>query len=675
MTNIKKYLKNSAIFAGCFFIVIFLAFIVYFQFLQQAPMKSKSILLNDSYDSLTQTMAHGGTISQRLTVEGNISGLGLQINKVSDGLDGRLKIHVEDENGNVLHDGDIGFSRVIPNGYTCFTLDKLASYREPTELKIEIQAVYADENVAPGQMISLRKSTRQHTSFGRLDENGKTASGSLAVLLVTDMLGTSPVKLFLIFALLAAVFCGIIALLCFSFKTKKRFTVFAALFSIGLLYQIILPPFSAPDEFIHYNSAYNLSNKWMGVESDIGGGVLKRECDTQSRFTDYRTTAFTYKYIYENFTQPNTNDEYVFAREEYLQGYNAPRLLSAVSLTFCRAMNFGGVLTAYFVRFVNMLFYSAMMSLAFCLLPIGKKSMLVLSSLPIAIHLGGSYSYDSFLIAISSVLIALCFNCVFSEKKLSRVKLAAVAALCFILAPLKNAYFLLVFLPLLIPSEKFENKKTAYLFKAAVIAVSLAHFGFYNLSLVNSIIKAPAVQETAVRAVNNRDIPRAVSNFTIPYMLTHPVVLTRLLLNTFFEQFTSIFLSSFGGTLGFVALSEVNINVLIVMAFIFLFIFTSISKNEEEKILPVSHRLFLTAIAIATFGILVAGCITWTPMDYTSIWGFQGRYMLPVMICLALAVKGKTVTLSKDITSVVIFSCFALNILTLLNAAIIIFSR
>ena len=197
MTNIKKYLKNSAIFAGCFFIVIFLAFIVYFQFLQQAPMKSKSILLNDSYDSLTQTMAHGGTISQRLTVEGNISGLGLQINKVSDGLDGRLKIHVEDENGNVLHDGDIGFSRVIPNGYTCFTLDKPASYQEPTELKIEIQAVYADENVAPGQMVSLRKSTRQHTSFGRLDENGKTASGSLAVLLVTDMLGTSPVKLFL----------------------------------------------------------------------------------------------------------------------------------------------------------------------------------------------------------------------------------------------------------------------------------------------------------------------------------------------------------------------------------------------------------------------------------------------------------------------------------------------
>ena len=690
MTNIKKHLKNTAIFAGCFFTVILLAFVVYFQFLQQVPMKSKNILLNDSYDSLTQAMPHGGTISQRLTVEGNISGLGLQINKVSDTLDGRMKIHVEDENGNVLHDGDIGFSRVIPNAYTCFALDNPASYREPTELKIEIHTVYADENIAPGQMISLRKSARQHDSFGRLTENGKSATGSLAVLLITDMLGTSPIKLFLIFALLAAVFCGGIALLCFSFKAKKELVVFAALFSIGLLYQIILPPFSAPDEFIHYNSAYNLSNKWMGVESDIDGGVLKRECDAQSRFTDYRTTAFTYKYIYENFTRPNTNDNYVFAGEEYLKGYNAPRLLSAVSLTFCRTMNFGGVFTAYFVRFVNMLFYCAMMSLAFCLLPIGKNSMLALSALPIAIHLGGSYSYDSFLIAISSVLTALCFNCILSEKKISRIKMAYVAGLCFILAPLKNAYFLLVLLPLLIPAERFKDKKTAYLFKAAVIVVSAVHFSFYNLSLVKSVISAPAVQETVSRvadsrtssnrAVNSRienirALPRAVSNFTIPYMLAHPVVLIRLLLNTFFEQFTSVFMSLFGGTLGYVALSEVNINVLIVMAFIFIFIFTSISKNEDEKTLPAFQRLFLTAIAIVTFGILVAGCITWTPMDYTSIWGFQGRYMLPVMMCLALAAKAKKIILSKDITSVVIFSCFALNILTLLNAAIIIFSR
>ena len=488
MTNIKKYLKNTSIFAGCFFTVILLAFVVYFQFFQQVPMKSKNILLNDSYDSLTQAMPHGGTISQRLTVEGNISGLGLQINKVSDTLDGRMKIHVEDENGNVLHDGDIGFSRVIPNAYTCFALDNPASYREPTELKIEIHTVYADENIAQGQMISLRKSARQHDSFGRLIENGKTASGSLAILLVTDMLGTSPIKLFLIFALLAAVFCGGIALLCFSFKAKKGLVVFAALFSIGLLYQIILPPFSAPDEFIHYNSAYNLSNKRMGVESDIDGGVLKRECDAQSRFTDYSTTAFTYKYIYENFTRPNTNDNYVFAGEEYLKGYNAPRLLSAVSLTFCRAMNFGGVFTAYFVRFVNMLFYSAMMSLAFCLLPIGKNSMLALSALPIAIHLGGSYSYDSFLIAISSVLTALCFNCILSEKKISRIKMASVAALCFILAPLKNAYFLLVLLPLLIPAERFKDKKAAYLFKAAIIAVSAGSGQTIGLRLDGTVV-------------------------------------------------------------------------------------------------------------------------------------------------------------------------------------------
>lgn len=59
------------------------------------------------------------------------------------------------------------------------------------------------------------------------------------------------------------------------------------------------------------------------------------------------------------------------------------------------------------------------------------------------------------------------------------------------------------------------------------------------------------------------------------------------------------------------------------------------------------YRVLLGAAALGCAALTVAGCIVWTPLRYDTIYGFQGRYLLPVLP-LALLALGPRRVLAVD---------------------------
>ena len=62
---------------------------------------------------------------------------------------------------------------------------------------------------------------------------------------------------------------------------------------IGIMYQLVLPAFSAPDEDTHFASAYRLSNRMMKKqETDAKGYTVMREEDRKGQTYTYGEKEF-----------------------------------------------------------------------------------------------------------------------------------------------------------------------------------------------------------------------------------------------------------------------------------------------------------------------------------------------------------------------------------------------
>ncbi len=692
MKNFKKILKYISAFAIPAVICFVLFGLVWFQYLQEVPSKSQSWLLNDNYDSLSSPLEEGRIFSQDFTIKGPVNGFGLNINRIDNTLDGTLYVQmINNETDEVVMDYRNNFGVINPISYTGFTLDTpLTEYKE-YDLTVKVWAEYLTPQVSAGQMLTLKKSSAVMDGFGQFTENGKDADGSLAMLIIADIVGNQPIKFFWTVAAVCSVMAGVIMLMIVALPKKRVLAVFLTLLTVCSLYRFILPVYSAPDEETHFNTAYNLSNKWLGVENDLYRVVAKRQCDTKSVFTDYQTSVFTYRYMMDHFTDSAEGADHIVYEEcDYLFGYKLPYILSAAGITIGRLLNMGGVATAFLARFMNVIFFCIMMTAAWCAAPFAKMGFVALAMLPITIHAGTSVSYDSFIIAFGFLVTALCLNCMFSKEKLSDKKLILLAVLCVLSAPLKSAYLLIPAFILGIPADKFKSKKYSLIYKFIVLTLAFGHFGFYNMNMVMTTlgITAPAVEVAApvVEAVADAAVavenaipvvavPETVATFTLGYMLSHPGVLLKMVINTFFTYFTYYFETMIGGRLGYLHLAEIEINPMVLIGFVAVVILGFIVHRDELPVLNIWQRLLAIGIFGCTLGILVVGCITWTPMDYNYIWGFQGRYLLPVLPLALLAGQTKHLSYTKNISPFILYSLFSLNVFTLLNAIIVVFAR
>ena len=155
--------------------------------------------------------------------------------------------------------------------------------------------------------------------------------------------------------------------------------------------------------------------------------------------------------------------------------------------------------------------------------------------------------------------------------------------------------------------------------------------------------------------------------FSAGYILTHIPQTVKLIVNTL-EDNTSLYIYQiFGGILGEVILSPVQINWLFVMAVIVIVYLTTVKKDGETLQYKGPRKWWATVVALIVVALFCTACITWTPVNYETVFGIQGRYFIPVLPLLIMALSNENISFKKNIDKILLFALAVVNIMIILD--------
>ncbi len=263
-----------------------------------------------------------------------------------------------------------------------------------------------------------------------------------------------------------------------------------------------------------------------------------------------------------------------------------------------------------------------------------------------------SYSYDSILIDASFVLIALIVSKIVKKNKIKKSEIALMIIIIMIISSLKFVYLPILLLSLYIEPIVFDNKKSAY----ALGTILLSGCVVLGTRLIT-------IQE----AIKSTDV-YSIKTISLGYCINNPIAIFELLWRTL-ERVSSDYLGQMiSSPLGYLDIGIPNI---ILIAFIILFIGSALQSENSEIILKKNiKRMSLLIFFSIGLLIMIALMLSWTPLDATLIQGVQGRYFIPVLPLIGIAMQNRTIVIRKDISSYLILGAMFFNVYTIYFVAL-----
>lgn len=466
-------------------------------------------------------------------------------------------------------------------------------------------------------------------------------------------------------------------------RLETIFAVTAFLFGLGYLWA--LPPLSAPDEVKHYISAYQLSNRMMGLPALSGDGkVYVREEDwfaedSTGEYEPYLATDGALATDEDGadgaktLGQTLTEESYRLIHEKGLSGWEAPRTVSvseqaatgngemagnglalsnhqpvvttpfayltpALGITLARLLGLNSLGLLYLGRFMNLLMYTAVTYLAMRRLPFGKEGLFGVSLLPMTIHLSASYSYDVLILSGIFYFTAHCLYLAYEADRVRPVDVLILAAVMAVVGPCKMVYAAFMGLCLLIPVRKFGGWGKWTLSAACVLGAWVI-----AMALVNSqtVVSYATGTENYISWADE-------AGFSLTMLLHQPVKLFQMFYNTVIWQAEYWHLTMIGAYLGHVDV-VLDVPYLVVMLFTACLLGLTFRKPEDTLRLTGGRRIWIWALCAACAGAtMFSMLLAWTPISSRIICGVQGRYFLPFLPILLLTWKNDIVVLTKN---------------------------
>lgn len=398
----------------------------------------------------------------------------------------------------------------------------------------------------------------------------------------------------------------------------------------GLAWMLLLPPLSAPDEIVHYTTAYRWSDEMLFMDSlDEDGMIRMRAEDAGAPLGALNgQTKENYRAFYDALFKPCEAPGLVSFTYEPMGTGPIPHLPQAAGITLGRILHLGWAGTMLLGRLGNLLFFAACMYQAIKRAPFGKMIFFTAAMLPMSLELASSMSYDVVPLSLSFLFTAVCFEDAFVKERIGKREVAVLAVLLMALVPCKVVYFLLAGLCLLIPKEKFPSRRF-YLISAAAVFLLAA------LSLtVNNMAALTEYAGGGENYIAWADAP----GYTLGMLLKSPLHFLYLLLNTVRTQTSFFWETMIGGELGAL---NIPLRSLCVTGFTAL-LFLAALKEEDGILLSAGKRVWCLLIcAGVSFLVLLSMLLGWTPVGELYIRGVQGRYFLPVLPLFLLTLRNK----------------------------------
>lgn len=453
-------------------------------------------------------------------------------------------------------------------------------------------------------------------------------------------------------------------------KTFFAHKVFPIVFSlVAILGLVFFPPCTAPDERTHFLKSYVTANI-------ITPGM--DEHDMREEDVAFTSDEELYNtYVSGNFWKKSSQLS-LFASSDavardYLQTAEAVfdisidlpqlKLPSALGIMVGRSLGLSGVVTYYLGRLFNALYAVALIVLAVRMAPVGKNAIIAASLLPMSLHLIGSYSYDAGYIALGLLETGLLLRLLFGETTISPQLMVGYLVTGALLAPGKLVYALLSFCAVIVPSSRFSTKRVATLFKVG--AVFLPILGIAMLSYPR-IIAVMGVSSPEPAVVGDGLDHRGLESghfYTVGEIVTHPLQSFVFLLGTFQRQLGFYLKTMLGGILGWIQWDLSTTLWEDVCMFVPLVLGMLRSKDDEGVLDRVPRIGFCLTALLGVGAIMLSMWVSWTFTSDECIQGVQGRYFLPFLPMLLLAIRPSRIQIPVRMAPSILlglssFACF-----------------
>jgi Predicted membrane protein len=425
-------------------------------------------------------------------------------------------------------------------------------------------------------------------------------------------------------------------------KFEYSFVIISVL--VGTLMIFIIPPFNVPDENTHFINSYQKS--FFGFESNtveyntkeayielpeaLDNYIEKYMNNIHSQ--DYMLTSESYFSDFQKVLDiRNISDsEYNFANTKHLNVI--PYIPTIITIAMVRNISLPIPIIFYLCRFVDLSIWVICGYLALNIMPGFKKAFILAMLLPISVQQAIGINQDYLTNALFFLLTALLIKEIFDKDKSRKIDNKAIIKILIIsilLSFCKIVYSSVVILALLIPSERFKNRKSESIIKLLIISIPMILTG-------GQLLKA---------APGRNSHSSAVDQYNIMYVVNYPIDSIKVYINTAVNRICldllNGLLSGFGWCTKWANSSGLSgyIPMIIYSTFI-------ISSDEDDCKLNKKQRIYLLGIAMLIIGLLYTAMFYLTNVGESSILGLQSRYFIPVVILLYMMCSNEKIKLN-----------------------------
>ena len=278
-------------------------------------------------------------------------------------------------------------------------------------------------------------------------------------------------------------------------------------------------------------------------------------------------------------------------------------------------------------RLGNLIIYVLVMALAIRKTPVGKGILAFIGLMPAPMMLAGVYSYDPTVTAFTALSCAYMLEAMLNqERRLSIRDFAIIMGAFFWGCRIKAVYAPLILMGFLIPADRFETKKKRNWMRAGFAAMFLLMMASFVLPVLISPSETGDLRGGATSEAGQ-----------MTYVLGQPLAYAAVLFKNIFASFPSYVLGEgVFGTLGH--LGTISFPWLLYAASAAVIL--TDTGSACGKTLTKCQRvwIFLLAGACAVL-VWTSMYIAFTPPGNTYIEGVQGRYYLPFLFLVWLAVS------------------------------------
>lgn len=436
-------------------------------------------------------------------------------------------------------------------------------------------------------------------------------------------------------ALFTAVAFGILLFLLERKNVQIEVTFAVCYILLGVFLLAAIPVFKTPDEINHFFRSYEISEGHLlseknpdGISEGIGGAgrelpkALSDMEESEHFFVDLK--------LYDVFEMMEYRAD--TAEREFVGFGNtalyAPGTYLPQSIGICITRLFTDriIVQAYGARLFNWIVTGILLFFSLRFLPVGKKLAFLIILLPMNVQQYNSMSPDAFTFALCMAMTAFVLDQrMRRNEKMGRHHYLLMYMLVFLLCQCKVVYLPMCLLLFLIPWQRFGSRK-AYYFNILGVAVlgAVTFCGWMGFSSAFLTEFRPGVD----------------TGEQISYVLHQPIEYIKTLIRTIDAEGDYWIRSGRGEYLGWLTI-ETSFLLLSVYGLL-IWIYTLFDNDIKGEGLEKTVRFMLCFVAgIVALLVCTSLYLQWTPLRKEIIEGVQGRYFLPLLFPVFLALKPK----------------------------------